>query len=236
MFKNRWFKFGIGFAMILAGAAIALGGRGADVATGHGGDLAGTDWRVFPPAEERGPHYRPALLYFGERGLTWYDGCNWYWGVSYDVEGPRIALKNRGEGYMGTLMWCPPTEEAAALNRGIGAVESFSVDGDVLTLRDASGDDTVDEPRTTAQFDDGTIRGETYCGSYTATYHVEGESMTIDPPAFEGVEQCDPAMVTKNRLFSEELTKTRSFSISGYSLTLLGQSGRVTVDFSTEPE
>ena len=105
---------------------------------GTGGELAGTSWVLTdlngqPPLAET----TITLKFLAGGRVAGNDGCNNY-STSYTVEGDKITISPQ---IATTLMACEESimKQAAAYTKALPTAATFEINGDALTLRDASG-------------------------------------------------------------------------------------------------
>jgi heat shock protein HslJ len=73
----------------------------------------------------------------------------------------------------------------------------------------------------TARFKDGTMSGESGCNTYTTSYAVDGNSLTIGSEIAGTRRACPPAETAVERAYLERLPQVSAYRISGGTLTLL---------------
>ena len=73
----------------------------------------------------------------------------------------------------------------------------------------------------TARFEDGTVSGESGCNSYTASYQVDGSSLTIGSEIAGTSRACPPVETAVERAYLERLPQVTAYRISNGTLTLM---------------
>jgi heat shock protein HslJ len=99
--------------------------------------LAGTNWKLATLNGQPALANVSATLSFGQQGnVAGNDGCNMYSGT-YTINGSQLTIKLGPS----TLMACPDAvmKQATAFTTALSKTASFSLSGDKLTLKDASG-------------------------------------------------------------------------------------------------
>jgi heat shock protein HslJ len=77
----------------------------------------------------------------------------------------------------------------------------------------------------TAQFDSGTLNGESGCNTYTTPYQTSGDSLTIAPEIAVTAMACpEPQMAVEDE-YLERLPRTATYTVDGSTLTLADDSG-----------
>jgi len=107
---------------------------------------------------------------------------------------------------------------ATGINNGRGGVQSLVIDSTV-----------------TATFaDDGTLSGDAGCNTYSGTYEVDGDSMTIGPLASTMMACADEEVTQQEAAYLAALSNVSTFSITGNSLELRDEAGALQVGYTTE--
>jgi heat shock protein HslJ len=83
----------------------------------------------------------------------------------------------------------------------------------------------------TAQFDDGRLSGHSGCNSYTASYEVDGDSLTIGPDIAGTNMACPPAQSAIERAYLARLPKVTGYEIDGDTLTMKDDEGETILRF-----
>lgn len=99
-------------------------------------DLAGVEWRLVAVGSDRAPDDLGATITFAAEGVaSGNTGCNGFSG-QWQVRGSELTIS----GLVMTAMACedPVMQWEAAFTRVLGDTRSYIIDGNQLTLRDAS--------------------------------------------------------------------------------------------------
>ncbi len=184
-------------------------------------------------------------------------GCNRFTG-SYTLDGDSLTIK---PGVASTMMACPEPQMAVeqAFLALLPTMTTAAVDGETLTLSDASGqpilvfdhisgeqaiagDWTVTAVRTanavsspvpgselTLSFASGTTSGYAGCNQFTGGYKLTGDDLTIGPLASTRRACVDPAVSQQETDYLAALQATATFSSTSQMLTLLAADGTITV-------
>ncbi len=91
-------------------------------------------------------------------------------------------------------------------------VQEMSVDGTMTA--------PISEAPPFAVFEDGAVAGSPGCNSYSGTYQIEGDSMTIGPLA-STLMACTAELLGQETFYFELLAQTDSYEVSGDQLTLM---------------
>jgi heat shock protein HslJ len=80
----------------------------------------------------------------------------------------------------------------------------------------------------------GTVNGSAGCNSYSSTYLVNGNKLTITPPTGTSMMCAEPAAIMEQETtFLTTLPSAGSFSIKGTQLQILNASGKPLLDLLT---
>jgi heat shock protein HslJ len=95
----------------------------------------------------------------------------------------------------------------------------------------------IDGTEITAVFGvDGTVTGFAGCNNYAATYSVDGNSITIGPPAVElagETEECEAGILQQEQQYLTLLPTSTSFSLSSGFLSMSDANGRLILQYVT---
>jgi heat shock protein HslJ len=83
----------------------------------------------------------------------------------------------------------------------------------------------------TAQFKDGTLSGNSGCNSYSTTYEVDGDKLTVGPDIAGTQMACPPAQMLVEQAYLARLPKVAGFSIDGNKLTLTDDGGETILKY-----
>jgi heat shock protein HslJ len=234
----------LAIALVLPGCADGAG-------AGEGGQIRGVTWIMDRASvallEPDAPAQARATIRFDDGGeLGGISFCNLY-GGTYRVDGGEFAIE---VGAM-TEMACdePVMSMESVFVAFLGAVRSFRVEGDGLTLVSDDLELTFDaeqsEPLvgTTWRIDglvegevatstiagtgafvvldeDGGLSGETGCSGMIGTYEVDGERLSFGPIETTERACADPAMNEQEAAILRALSVTASYAIQGEALSL----------------
>ena len=209
-----------------------------------------------------------ATLYLSDGQATGSGGCNRFFG-SYTASNPTAASGDLVFGPIGSsLMACPDpagTAEAAYL-AALATVASYVVDGNGLTLSDASGNavlvysyaglptvegawlvtgfnngSAVTSPtlgsELTADFaPDGTVSGNAGCNHFSAAYTTDGAAITFGPILTTLMACPDAAVTAQETQYLAALAASTAWSQAPGTLTLTDATGATQVTFVTVEE
>ena len=209
-----------------------------------------------------------ATLYLSDGQATGSGGCNRFFG-SYTASDPSAAAGDLVFGPIGSsLMACPDpagTAEAAYL-AALATVASYVVDGNSLTLSDASGNavlvysyaglptvegawlvtgfnngSAVTSPvlgsELTADFaPDGTVSGSAGCNHFSAAYATDGAAITFGPILSTLMACPDADVMAQETQYLAALAASTAWSQTPGTLTLTDATGATQVTFITVEE
>jgi heat shock protein HslJ len=218
--------------------------------------LGGTQWTLSSlngqPAQPGG------TINFDSNGqVNGSSGCNSYFGT-YETSGDKLTFSEMGS----TLMACmePMMQQETDFFQMMSSVKSYSVEDDVLSLKDESGNtlaelkkfdtslegtkwiatglnngqeavvSTDSTSKITLEFKDGSISGTGSCNLYGATYEVDGENITFGNITATEM-ACEEALMQQEREFFNALGNTATFTITPGSLEFRSADGAMQVSF-----
>jgi heat shock protein HslJ len=210
--------------------------------------LSAPSWEDFAPSAS-----------FANGKVSGSAGCNQF-NASYEVDGEKLEL---GE-IASSLMACPPLADPVEREylETLRAVEGWRIENGELVLVDGDGnellrygepslagtwavtsfrrEDYVESPientYLTAVFgDDGIVAGSTGCNSYEAEFTVERSAMRISKPT-KDAQRCDApqGIMRQERVYLAALPLTRSYEVSGSTLTLKTAEGTIVATYTRE--
>jgi len=145
--------------------------------------------------------------------------------ATYAVNGDTLTISNAAGDLAVTLRAVPPasltgtTWVATMVNNGQQAVTG------------PAGDTTI-----TAVFtEDGKLNGSAGCNNYMTTYTLDGQTMTIEPPASTRKLCADEAIMAQESAYLGQLPTVGSWSISGTTLELRTADGALIASFTAQP-
>jgi heat shock protein HslJ len=187
----------------------------------------------------------------GTSGCNTYDAPFTVDGESMEIGSDIISTKRACEANATAV-------ESAYLAR-LPRVRSFSISGSTLTLKGSNGDpllvyggssgQTAIEGRwdvtgfytgtaiasvapgsaLTAAFDQGALSGDSGCNSYSASYNINGDEITITPISSTLRACADPALQTQEQQYVSALQNVASFRVTADELTLYRDDGGIAV-------
>jgi len=83
----------------------------------------------------------------------------------------------------------------------------------------------------TAQFQDGRVSGHSGCNRYTASYTVDGDSLTIGPDIGGTSMACPPAQMAVERAYLDRLPQVAKYAIDGKTLTMTDDQGETVLRY-----
>ena len=221
--------------------------------------LEGVAWVLSSGIDVAGWEQVAPTATFANGRLAGFNGCNSYT-TSYTTERDTIDIGQ----IAGTMMACSPPGDAVeqAFASAMGQVSRWQVDGDELVLLDGGkeqlrfresspvgaweatsflqGDaikSTALHTKVTAVFaDSGALSGSAGCNSYSTTYTVDGDAITIKPPAVTKKLCVKPeGVMEQEQAYLSALQKATSYTIEGNMLTLLRPKGTIAATFVRTP-
>jgi heat shock protein HslJ len=223
-------------------------GTGGSAAAAGATALQANAWRLqsLPgkDGKDLGAARPPLTMRFEAGRVSGFSGCNRLVG-SYAVEGEVVTLSQLA----GTMMACPEPAMAreAAFRAALGGPLRYSVAGDRLTLKPASGEPLVfvaevqrldgewqvsgfnngrdavvglkgDAP-VTLSFKAGAVAGHAGCNSFRGTYVVDGQSVKIGPLAATRM-ACAEDVMKQEREFLAALESAVTWAVEGDTLDM----------------
>jgi len=236
-----------------AGCCRVVGGGGGGAAAGASA-LTGNVWRLqsLPgkDAKALGAARPPLTMRFEAGRVSGFSGCNRLVG-SYSVENDIVTLSQLA----GTMMACPEPAMAleSAFRAALGGPLRFSIDGDRLSLKPASGEPLVfgaeaqrldgdwkvsgfnngrdavvglkgDAP-ITLTFKAGALSGDAGCNTFRGTYVVDGKGVKIGPLAATR-KACAEDVMKQEREFLAALESAVTWAVEGDTLDMHRSDGQ----------
>jgi len=230
-----------------AGCCRVVGGGGGGAAAGASALQANT-WRLqsLPgkDGKDLGAARQPLTVRFEAGRVSGFSGCNRLVG-SYAVENDTVTLSQLA----GTMMACPEPAMAleSAFRAALGGPLRFSIDGDRLTLKPASGEPLVfvaevqaldgswqvngfnngreaviglkgDAP-ITLSFKAGALSGDAGCNTFRGAYVVDGKGVKIGPVATTR-KACAEDVMKQEREFLAALESAVTWAVEGDTLDM----------------
>ena len=199
--------------------------------------------------------------HFEDGALTGRSGCNEY-STTYDVDGDSLTIGPNVASTQMACPPPQDMVERAYLDR-LPRVARYEIDGDTLTMNDDQGDtvllfQAMDGARAiqgqwtvttyyagnavtsvvggvtmTAEFEDGTISGNTGCNTFNGPYEVDGVSITIGPLSSTLAACPTEELELQQTNFLKALELARTFEVAGGRLDLLREGQTYAVTFVT---
>ncbi|MCB8984580.1 MAG: META domain-containing protein [Ardenticatenaceae bacterium] len=228
-----------------------------------GGELAGTSWQLqsLQGAEVLADTAITAV--FGSDGtLSGNAGCNTY-STSYTVDGSSLTINPM---IISTMMACEDSimQQETSYLAVLPTAVSWAVDGDTLTLSDASGAALLvytavtptsltgttwqltsynngqnavvsvnPNAEVTAVFgEDGTLSGSAGCNTYSTSYTVDGNSLTISPNIVTTMMACAEDVMQQETAYLATLPTATTFAVQGDSLELRDANGALIASYT----
>ena len=236
-----------------AGCCRVVGGGGGGPAAGAAA-LTGNAWRLqgLPgkDAKALGAAGRPLTMRLEAGRVSGFSGCNRLVG-SYTVENDVVTLSQLA----GTMMACPEPAMAleGAFRAALGGPLRFSIDGDRLTLKPASGEPLVfvaevqaldgswqvsgfnngrdavvglkgDAP-ITLTFKAGALSGDAGCNTFRGAYVVDGKGVKTGPLAVTR-KACAEDVMKQEREFLAALESAVTWAVEGDTLDMHRSDGQ----------
>ena len=213
--------------------------------------LDGSSWQLTTLNGEKLPIYIQISLDFKEGQAGGKAPCNSY-GAGYTQKGSNLTF----EPAVSTLMYCDGVMEyESAYLDAFGAVKSFELENDELSLLDENGavvlvfgksqaptlegsswkvtqvGETIvpETMEVTLSFEDGKINGRAACNNYFGAFSQQGKQLTFSEAAATKM-FCDGAGIMEmETAFLNSLAQVRSFEIQMGGLVLLDGSGMAVI-------
>lgn len=199
--------------------------------------------------------------HFEDGALTGRSGCNEY-STTYDAHGDSLTIGPNIASTQMACPPPQATVERAYLDR-LPRVARYAIDGDTLTMTDDQGDtillfQAMDGARAirgkwtvtsyyagnavtsvvggvtmTAEFEDGTVSGNTGCNNFNGPYEVDGANVTIGPLSSTLAACPTEELELQQTNFLNALELARTFEVAGGRLDLLREGQTYAVTFVT---
>lgn len=122
---------------------------------------------------------------------------------------------------------------------GCVGISSTFTDGPPDALADTSwslqtlnGQPVLAEPAVTLTFADGQVGGTDGCNSFSASYTVNGEKITVDSNMVSTMMACADPIMQQAGAYTAALMQAATFKIDGQTLTLMDGNGAVSATFA----
>ena len=241
-------------ALSIALLTAACSSNGDDMPTDHSWMLTGI---AGPDAAMTTPLAIPTLA-FEDGSASGNASCNQYFGP-YEIDGSSITFGQLAS----TQMFCGEPgvmDQEAAYLAALAAVDTWSMDGDTLTL--SSGDTAllryeaisqdlagsswdliaynngtggfqstvVDVPVTAIFEEDGTLSGSGGCNSYTGSWETDENSIEIGPLASTAM-ACEPDLMDQETRYLAVLQEAGTYRVDATTLEMFDAEGTRLVQY-----
>jgi heat shock protein HslJ len=224
-------------------------------------DLQGEIWLLAQMGDTVPPTDAQPTLEFTADGVAGNTGCNSFFG-QVSLEGESISFSNMGM----TEMYCDGLmEQESAYLAMLAAVHSYSLNADELILHTDAGDmiyriaadaelegtewvlggistgndaivHMMIDQDITMQLVDGAISGSGGCNSYSGSYTVTANDITVGDLVSTLMACADQERNDREAEFLSALSDVASFEISRSTLNLFDAEGKLLLNLSVAPE
>ncbi len=107
----------------------------------------------------------------------------------------------------------------------------------VTAYRNVDGEmvESLPDVKTTAQFEDGSVGGNSGCNGYNGPYQVDGKNISFGP-MMSTMMACPPPMMEQETGYMTALGMVDTFEVDGETLTMFDEGGEVVLEFvAVEP-
>lgn len=137
-----------------------------------------------------------------------------------------------------TLAACGDDDDAATSggsggnDNGTGNAGGSSLEGTTWILAaDAPLGVALEAIVVTAQFKDGTLSGNSGCNTYSTSYEVDGDKLTVGPDIAGTQMACPPAETAVEQAYLARLPKAAGFKVDGTTLSLTDDGGETILKY-----
>ncbi len=109
---------------------------------------------------------------------------------------------------------------------------SDSLNGTTWILATLQGQPALMDKSVTLNFADGVLSGNDGCNSYSTTYQISGEKLTIDKNIISTMMACADPIMQQASAFQEVLINTTAYQIDKNQLSLVDENGQTLAVFS----
>lgn len=256
MDDNRTEQESAYFEALQAAAGYRITGNVLTITTEDGGALVfsqgtpllGTQWVLATIDGNEVVAGSSVTLTFGDEGqLSGNGGCNGF-GGSYSLEDLSLSISE----VMSTKMACADdavTQQESTFFDRLSAADSYSIDGDTLTLVTADGDALIfqaapalpgsewtlvsidgaalaDGSTITLTFmDAGRAGGDSGCNRYSTGYSIDGAALRFTPVMSTRMACADPAVMQQETAYLSTLEAATGYRFDGETLVVSGAGG-----------
>lgn len=109
---------------------------------------------------------------------------------------------------------------------------SDALNGTHWTLSTLQGQAALPEVTVSLAFDDGVSSGSDGCNSYSTTYQISGEKLSVDKNIISTMMACVDPIMQQASAFSAVLLQTAAYQVDNGQLSLLDENGQVLAVFT----
>lgn len=241
-------------AALLALALASCGGEtGGETAAADPASLEGPSWILDGGIDVEGWQQAAPGISFAKARVSGSNGCNTF-GGSFTTDGSSLEL---GE-LVATMKACPPpaAEVERAFTKQLEAASSWRVEGEQLVLEGGGGElrfrsaspegswrataflqgEAVKSPipgtEITADIGSEGIQGSSGCNSYSASFEIDGSSISISPSGGTEIAcSTPPGVMEQERAYLEALPRAAEWRLEAGNLMLLTAKGTIVATF-----
>lgn len=126
---------------------------------------------------------------------------------------------------------------AAASRVSADAVQASALTGKVWVVTSLSGKAPLKGTMLTSEFTNGkTVSGSSGCNQYSGKYTVSGSKLRITGPLTSTRKACAKAIARQEAGFQKALLSTRTYEVSGSTLTLRAAGGKAVLRFKAQTQ
>ena len=241
-------------------------GEGGQPAPSEAIELDGTRWDVVELGGEPVTGDAQGTLDFSGGQVSGVGFCNGFGGV-YELDGTELTFGELAQTLMACLEPEGVMELESAYMAALNSATAYRLDGDNLVLTDAEGTDlvvlspaeTVSLEGTswqltgysdglgvtslvlgseiTAIFDGENVGGSAGCNSYTASYTLDGDEISVGPAASTRMACMEPeGVMEQESAYLEALSAAATYELGRDRLTLYDGEGQTLVMFTAGAE
>ena len=237
-------------------------GEGGQQAPSEAIELDGTRWDVVELNGEPVTGDAQGTLDFADGMATGTAFCNGFGGV-YELDGTELTFGELAQTLMACLEPEGVMELESGYMAALNAVAGYRVEGATLVLLDAEGTDLVvlspaemvslegtlwqltgyNDGRgvtslvlgseITATFDGEKVAGTAGCNSYTASYTIDGDEISVGPAAGTRMACMEPeGVMEQESAYLAAVSEAATYELGRDRLTLYGAEGQILVMFT----
>ena len=241
-------------------------GEGGQPAPSEAIELDGTRWDVVELNGEPVTGDAQGTLDFADGMATGTAFCNGF-GGAYELDGTELTFGELAQTLMACLEPEDVMELESAYMAALSSATAYRLDGDNLVLTDAEGSDLVvlspaemvslegtswrvtgyNDGRgvtslvlgseITATFDGENVAGSAGCNSYTASYTLDGDEITVGPAVSTRMACMEPeGVMEQESAYLEALSAAATYELGRDRLTLYDGDGQILAMFAAGAE